>query len=224
MEWGGDYIQCEVGWMHAGHTWVEGWVCYIFSSHKVVSRYSSFGFEGYDFIHSVLLTCRAKWGFRGRCSMRPAFACLGYKWSSPNDDCGYSAHNQRGTWWHTHTFVCKIRSLIVHLTPLSISYILRLFYTFIVEADLCSDSSPPVHFSYGAADVECIPSLVFTVSALDLCTAAVLKGCHLVTKTLKSQTLDVEVDVLCSVLYSNHNRLSRHKPHLALRQVRGIDS
>ncbi|KAM7322065.1 hypothetical protein ACRRTK_018906 [Alexandromys fortis] len=56
-------------------------------------------------------------------------------------------------------------------------------------------------------------------ATLDLCTAAVLKGCHLVTKSLKSQTLDVEVDVLCSVLYSNHNRLSRHKPHLALRQV-----
>lgn len=39
----------------------------------------------------------------------------------------------------THTLVCKICSLIDHLTPLSISYILRLFYTFIVEADLCSD-------------------------------------------------------------------------------------
>lgn len=77
-------------------------------------------------------------GFRGRCSMRPAFACLGYKWSSPNDDCGYSAHKEGCD--DIHTFMCKIRSLIVHLTPLSISYILRLFYTFIVEADLCSDS------------------------------------------------------------------------------------
>ena len=60
-----------------------------------------------------------------------------------------------------------------------------------------------------------------TVSALDICTAAVTKGCHLVTQSLKSQTLDAEVDVICSVLYSNHNRLGNHKPHLALRQVRG---
>ncbi|EDK98047.1 nucleolus and neural progenitor protein isoform 1 [Mus musculus] len=56
-------------------------------------------------------------------------------------------------------------------------------------------------------------------ATLDICTAAVTKGCHLVTQSLKSQTLDAEVDVLCSVLYSNHNRLGHHKPHLALRQV-----
>ncbi|XP_051005936.1 nucleolus and neural progenitor protein [Acomys russatus] len=56
-------------------------------------------------------------------------------------------------------------------------------------------------------------------ATLDACLAAVLKGCHLVTQSLKSQTLDAEVDVLCSVLYSNHNRLGHHKPHLALRQV-----
>lgn len=31
--------------------------------------------------------------------------------------------------------------------------------------------------------------------------------------------LDAETDVLCSVLYSNHNRMGRHKPHLALKQV-----
>lgn len=26
--------------------------------------------------------------------------------------------------------------------------------------------------------------------------------------------------MLCAVLYSNHNRMGRHKPHLALKQVR----
>ncbi|XP_006094515.1 nucleolus and neural progenitor protein isoform X1 [Myotis lucifugus] len=56
-------------------------------------------------------------------------------------------------------------------------------------------------------------------AALDLCIAAVLKECWLVTLSLKSQTLDAETDVLCAVLYSNHNRMGRHKPHLALKQV-----
>lgn len=56
-------------------------------------------------------------------------------------------------------------------------------------------------------------------ATLDICIAAVIKGCHLVTQSIKSKTLDAEVDVLCSVLYSNHNRMGRHKPHLALRQV-----
>ncbi|XP_063486106.1 nucleolus and neural progenitor protein isoform X2 [Symphalangus syndactylus] len=56
-------------------------------------------------------------------------------------------------------------------------------------------------------------------AALDLCIAAVIKECHLVTLSLKSQTLDAETDVLCAVLYSNHNRMGRHKPHLALKQV-----
>ncbi|XP_036059252.1 nucleolus and neural progenitor protein isoform X2 [Onychomys torridus] len=56
-------------------------------------------------------------------------------------------------------------------------------------------------------------------ATLDICTAAVVKGCRLVTRSLRSRTLDAEVDVLCSVLYSNHNRLGHHKPHLALRQV-----
>ncbi|KAL1788263.1 nucleolus and neural progenitor protein isoform X1 [Sigmodon hispidus] len=56
-------------------------------------------------------------------------------------------------------------------------------------------------------------------ATLDMCTAAVTKGCHLVTQSLKSRILDAEVDVLCSILYSNHNRMGRHKPHLALRQV-----
>ncbi|XP_039112588.1 nucleolus and neural progenitor protein isoform X2 [Hyaena hyaena] len=37
--------------------------------------------------------------------------------------------------------------------------------------------------------------------------------------SLKSQTLDAETDVLCAVLYSNHYRMGRHKPHLALKQV-----
>ncbi|XP_062949747.1 nucleolus and neural progenitor protein isoform X2 [Cynocephalus volans] len=57
----------------------------------------------------------------------------------------------------------------------------------------------------------CLPS--------NLCIAAVIKECHLVTLSLKSQTLDAEADVLCTVLYSNHNRMGRHKPHLALKQV-----
>ncbi|XP_011788183.1 PREDICTED: uncharacterized protein C3orf17-like [Colobus angolensis palliatus] len=57
-------------------------------------------------------------------------------------------------------------------------------------------------------------------AALDLCIAAVIKECHLVTLSLKSQILDAETDVLCAVLYSNHNRMGRHKPHLALKQVR----
>lgn len=57
-------------------------------------------------------------------------------------------------------------------------------------------------------------------SASDLCIAAVMKECCLVTLSLKSQTLDTETDVLCAVLYSNHNRMGRHKPHLALKQVR----
>uniref|UniRef100_A0A2K6F822 Nucleolus and neural progenitor protein-like N-terminal domain-containing protein n=1 Tax=Propithecus coquereli TaxID=379532 RepID=A0A2K6F822_PROCO len=56
-------------------------------------------------------------------------------------------------------------------------------------------------------------------AALDLCIAAVIKECHLLTLSLKSQTLDAEVDVLCAVLYSNHNRMGHHKPHLALKQV-----
>ncbi|KAL6038575.1 hypothetical protein STEG23_023234 [Scotinomys teguina] len=56
-------------------------------------------------------------------------------------------------------------------------------------------------------------------ATLDLCIAAVVKGCRLVTRSLRSRTLDAEVDVLCSVLYSNHNRMSHHKPYLALRQV-----
>ncbi|KAB0395666.1 hypothetical protein E2I00_016216 [Balaenoptera physalus] len=48
---------------------------------------------------------------------------------------------------------------------------------------------------------------------------AVIKECCLVTLSLKSQILDAETDVLCAVLYSNHNRMGRHKPHLALKQV-----
>ncbi|PNJ64043.1 NEPRO isoform 5, partial [Pongo abelii] len=56
-------------------------------------------------------------------------------------------------------------------------------------------------------------------AALDLCIAGVIKECHLVTLSLKSQTLDAETDVLCAVLYSNHNRMGHHKPHLALKQV-----
>ncbi|KAM9583282.1 nucleolus and neural progenitor protein isoform 1-T1 [Trichechus inunguis] len=56
-------------------------------------------------------------------------------------------------------------------------------------------------------------------AALDLCTAAVIKECHNVTLLLKSQALDAETDVLCAVIYSNHNRMGRHKPHLALKQV-----
>nr|KAF6478195.1 nucleolus and neural progenitor protein [Molossus molossus] len=53
----------------------------------------------------------------------------------------------------------------------------------------------------------------------ELCIAAVIQECWLVTLSLKSQTLDAETDVLCAVLYSNHNRMGRHKPHLALKQV-----
>ncbi|XP_017521953.2 nucleolus and neural progenitor protein isoform X1 [Manis javanica] len=56
-------------------------------------------------------------------------------------------------------------------------------------------------------------------AALDLCIAAVIKECCLLTLSLKSQILDTETDVLCAVLYSNHNRMGRHKPHLALKQV-----
>ncbi|KAG8509550.1 Nucleolus and neural progenitor protein, partial [Galemys pyrenaicus] len=56
-------------------------------------------------------------------------------------------------------------------------------------------------------------------AALDLCIKAVIKECCLLTQLLKSQTLDAETDVLCALLYSNHNRMSRHKPHLALKQV-----
>ncbi|XP_006903051.1 PREDICTED: uncharacterized protein C3orf17 homolog [Elephantulus edwardii] len=56
-------------------------------------------------------------------------------------------------------------------------------------------------------------------AALDLCIAAVIKQCCLVTLSLKSQALDAETDVLCSVIYSNHNRMGRHKPYLALKQV-----
>ncbi|KAM4862635.1 nucleolus and neural progenitor protein isoform X1 [Urocitellus parryii] len=56
-------------------------------------------------------------------------------------------------------------------------------------------------------------------ASLNLCVAAVIKECRLVTRLLRSQTLGAEADVLCSVLYSNHNRMGRHKPHLALKQV-----
>ncbi|KAB1283452.1 Nucleolus and neural progenitor protein [Camelus dromedarius] len=61
--------------------------------------------------------------------------------------------------------------------------------------------------------------VLLNISALDLCIAAVIKECCLVTLSLKSQILDAETDVLCAVLYSNHNRMGRHKPHLALKQV-----
>ncbi|XP_007945624.1 nucleolus and neural progenitor protein [Orycteropus afer afer] len=54
---------------------------------------------------------------------------------------------------------------------------------------------------------------------LDLCIAAAIKECCLVTLSLKSQTLDAETDVLCAFIYSNHNRMGHHKPHLALKQV-----
>uniref|UniRef100_A0A673SV27 Nucleolus and neural progenitor protein n=1 Tax=Suricata suricatta TaxID=37032 RepID=A0A673SV27_SURSU len=56
-------------------------------------------------------------------------------------------------------------------------------------------------------------------ATLDLCVAAVIRECGLVTLSLKSQTLDAETDVLCAVLYSNHYRMGHHKPHLALKQV-----
>uniref|UniRef100_A0A8C6E382 Nucleolus and neural progenitor protein n=1 Tax=Moschus moschiferus TaxID=68415 RepID=A0A8C6E382_MOSMO len=56
-------------------------------------------------------------------------------------------------------------------------------------------------------------------TALDLCIAAIIKECCHITLSLKSRTLDAETDVLCAILYSNHNRMGRHKPHLALRQV-----
>lgn len=74
-------------------------------------------------------------------------------------------------------------------------------------------------FAFGVVDVGMHVRLALTVSALDVCIAAVIKACHLVTRSLKSRTLDAEVDVLCSVLYSNHNRLGHHRQHLALRQV-----
>ncbi|XP_010344290.2 nucleolus and neural progenitor protein [Saimiri boliviensis] len=54
---------------------------------------------------------------------------------------------------------------------------------------------------------------------LHLWIANVIKECHLVTVSLKSRALDAETDVLCAVLYSNHNRMGRHKSHLALKQV-----
>ncbi|ELW59982.1 hypothetical protein TREES_T100000805 [Tupaia chinensis] len=56
-------------------------------------------------------------------------------------------------------------------------------------------------------------------AVLDLCVAAVIKECHLVLLSLKSQALDAEADVLCAVIYSNHNRMGHHRPHLALKQV-----
>ncbi|XP_006864243.1 PREDICTED: uncharacterized protein C3orf17 homolog [Chrysochloris asiatica] len=57
------------------------------------------------------------------------------------------------------------------------------------------------------------------VAALDLCIAAVVKECSLVTLSLKTPALDAETDVLCALMYSNHNRMGHHKPHLALKQV-----
>ncbi|XP_065798224.1 nucleolus and neural progenitor protein isoform X2 [Muntiacus reevesi] len=56
-------------------------------------------------------------------------------------------------------------------------------------------------------------------TALDLCIAAIIKECYRITLSLKSRTLDEETNVLCAILYSNHNRMGRHKPHLALKQV-----
>ncbi|KAL0600460.1 Nucleolus and neural progenitor protein [Plecturocebus cupreus] len=56
-------------------------------------------------------------------------------------------------------------------------------------------------------------------ATLHLWIAGVIKECHLVTASLKSRALDAETDVLCAVLYSNHNRMGRHKSHLALKQV-----
>ncbi|XP_070322020.1 nucleolus and neural progenitor protein isoform X2 [Odocoileus virginianus] len=56
-------------------------------------------------------------------------------------------------------------------------------------------------------------------TALDLCIAAIIKKCYRITLSLKSRALDEETSVLCAILYSNHNRMGRHKPHLALRQV-----
>uniref|UniRef100_A0A5F9CIP1 Nucleolus and neural progenitor protein n=1 Tax=Oryctolagus cuniculus TaxID=9986 RepID=A0A5F9CIP1_RABIT len=54
---------------------------------------------------------------------------------------------------------------------------------------------------------------------LDHCIGAVIRECRLVTLSLRSQILDAEADVLCAILYSHHNRMGRHKPHLALKQV-----
>ncbi|XP_055965236.1 nucleolus and neural progenitor protein [Sorex fumeus] len=56
-------------------------------------------------------------------------------------------------------------------------------------------------------------------ATLGICVEDVLEKCSLVTQLLRSPTLDAETDVLCAILYSNHNRLGRHKPHLALKQV-----
>ncbi|XP_075398642.1 nucleolus and neural progenitor protein [Tenrec ecaudatus] len=55
--------------------------------------------------------------------------------------------------------------------------------------------------------------------ALCRCVAAAIKECCLVTRLLQSPALDAETDVLCAVIYSNHHRMGRHKPHLALKQV-----
>ncbi|XP_076974488.1 nucleolus and neural progenitor protein isoform X2 [Tamandua tetradactyla] len=65
--------------------------------------------------------------------------------------------------------------------------------------------------------VQYLSKLAFTIRYV--CTAAVIKECCLLTLSLKNQTLDAETDVLCAVLYSNHNRMGHHKPHLALKQV-----
>nr|XP_012319429.1 nucleolus and neural progenitor protein isoform X1 [Aotus nancymaae] len=54
---------------------------------------------------------------------------------------------------------------------------------------------------------------------LHLWIAGLIKECHLVTESLKSRALDAETDVLCTLLYSNHNRMGHHKSHLALKQV-----
>ncbi|XP_054984038.1 nucleolus and neural progenitor protein isoform X2 [Sorex araneus] len=56
-------------------------------------------------------------------------------------------------------------------------------------------------------------------ATLGICVDDVIEKCSLVTQLLRSPTLDAETDVLCAILYSNHNRLGRHKPHLALKQV-----
>ncbi|XP_027630257.1 nucleolus and neural progenitor protein isoform X2 [Tupaia chinensis] len=68
-------------------------------------------------------------------------------------------------------------------------------------------------------DVNLGESAPFYPSVKDLCVAAVIKECHLVLLSLKSQALDAEADVLCAVIYSNHNRMGHHRPHLALKQV-----
>ncbi|KAG9461056.1 hypothetical protein GDO78_018261, partial [Eleutherodactylus coqui] len=51
------------------------------------------------------------------------------------------------------------------------------------------------------------------------CLADLTDKCSAVLSALKSKTLAAEIAVMDTILYINHNKLSRHRPYRAVKQV-----